>query len=64
MGSLPDVYDPEEFRSVDCNVCTKVCSNYPAYYRHMWKNHGDAIRSGRVSVKPRRYDVDDSTEVV
>lgn len=56
------IYNSKEFRSIDCNCCNKVCGNYPAYKRHMWKKHKDWIKKEGNTIKNRPYDLDKAVD--
>lgn len=57
MKNRSSVYDYQEFRSIDCNACTTVCSNYMAYKGHMWNEHADEVLNGDLSIKPAPWKV-------
>lgn len=50
LSSTP--YNNLEFRSVNCNFCTEVCSNYMAYKGHVWSEHADELLNGQKNMKP------------
>lgn len=52
------VHNRQEHRSIDCNFCTTVCSNYVAYKGHVWKNHTNQLQKQGNQMKQRPYDLD------